>query len=133
MPPAKYRFLQTDPIPGGSANAYDYCNQDPINGYDLGGTRPMGLDTTRSPYYKSAKHGWFSGLRNIGEDLHKRRSLRQPSLGWAPARRSLEGCVSPRRPSSAPGLGSLTTACLAVDIRPRATRWRLQRGDLSVP
>jgi RHS repeat-associated protein len=25
------RLLQTDPIPGGSANAYDYCNQDPIN------------------------------------------------------------------------------------------------------
>jgi len=37
MPPAKYRFLQTDPIPGGSANGYDYCNQDPINCYDLNG------------------------------------------------------------------------------------------------
>jgi|GEM_PF-5646896 len=31
-------FLQTDPIPGGSANAYDYVDQDPINGYDLAGT-----------------------------------------------------------------------------------------------
>jgi len=31
-------FLQTDPIPGGSANAYDYANQDPINNYDLAGT-----------------------------------------------------------------------------------------------
>jgi hypothetical protein len=30
-------FLQTDPIPGGSANAYDYCSQDPINCYDLNG------------------------------------------------------------------------------------------------
>ena len=31
-------FLQTDPIPGGSANPYDYCSQDPINCYDLAGT-----------------------------------------------------------------------------------------------
>jgi hypothetical protein len=31
------RFLQTDPIPGGSANAYDYVGQDPINDTDLNG------------------------------------------------------------------------------------------------
>jgi hypothetical protein len=36
--PATGRFLQVDPIPGGSANPYDYCNQDPINCYDLMGT-----------------------------------------------------------------------------------------------
>jgi hypothetical protein len=30
-------FLQTDPVPGGSANAYDYCKQDPINCTDLNG------------------------------------------------------------------------------------------------
>jgi len=32
------RFLQVDPIEGGSANDYDYCNGDPINCFDLGGT-----------------------------------------------------------------------------------------------
>jgi RHS repeat-associated protein len=34
------RFLQTDPIPGGSANPYDYANQDPYNNFDLDGQWP---------------------------------------------------------------------------------------------
>jgi RHS repeat-associated protein len=32
------RFLQPDPIDGGSATAYDYCNADPVNTFDLAGT-----------------------------------------------------------------------------------------------
>ena len=35
--PANGRFLQTDPIAGGSANRYDYASQDPINNRDLSG------------------------------------------------------------------------------------------------
>lgn len=41
--PATGRFLQTDPVPGGSANAYDYCNADPLNHYDLDGRLPRWL------------------------------------------------------------------------------------------
>lgn len=36
------RFLQVDPVAGGSANAYDYCNADPVNCTDLGGTIAWG-------------------------------------------------------------------------------------------
>src|SRR5262249_10317981 len=35
--PAAGRFLQTDPVPCGSASAYDYGWQDPINKFDLDG------------------------------------------------------------------------------------------------
>ena len=40
--PAIGRFAQTDPVPGGSANEYDYANQDPVNTVDLDGTQAGG-------------------------------------------------------------------------------------------
>jgi RHS repeat-associated protein len=33
------RFLQPDPLPGGSDNAYDYAGQDPVNSFDLDGLK----------------------------------------------------------------------------------------------
>jgi RHS repeat-associated protein len=36
--PALGRFVQADPVPGGSANGYDYTSQDPVDGLDLDGT-----------------------------------------------------------------------------------------------
>ncbi|MGW4877661.1 RHS repeat-associated core domain-containing protein [Streptomyces sp. NPDC004262] len=38
--PARGRFLQPDPVPGGSANAYDYSNADPCNATDTDGMSP---------------------------------------------------------------------------------------------
>ena len=36
--PAMGRFISMDPMLGGSANAYDYANADPVNTFDLTGT-----------------------------------------------------------------------------------------------
>ena len=35
--PTTGRFLQTDPVAGGSASDYDYANADPVNSFDLDG------------------------------------------------------------------------------------------------
>jgi len=40
--PALGRFLQVDPVVGGSATAYDYCNADPANCVDLDGRKGKG-------------------------------------------------------------------------------------------
>jgi RHS repeat-associated protein len=54
--PATGRFLQTDPVPGGSCNPYDYACQDPINKADLDGRRLLLLGTSHLVLSSSVSH-----------------------------------------------------------------------------
>ena len=58
------RFLQTDPVLGGSANSYDYAGQDPINNLDLDGRSYLGDGCADGPTREECVR-----LKSEGEDI----------------------------------------------------------------
>ncbi|MGK5449778.1 DNRLRE domain-containing protein [Streptomyces radiopugnans] len=54
--PTTGRFLSTDPVFGGNANAYEYCAGDPVNCYDLNGT--FRYSYWRNPWWSPVLYYW---------------------------------------------------------------------------
>ncbi len=50
------RFSQVDPVPGGSANAYDYAAQDPVNNTDVNGQWCIGPQILCHPFQWLKSH-----------------------------------------------------------------------------
>ncbi|WP_236580128.1 RHS repeat-associated core domain-containing protein [Streptomyces sp. HM190] len=57
--PANGRFLSTDPLPGGSANSYDYTAQDPVNKFDLDGRMIVCGDNRTGSQCSNATTPWY--------------------------------------------------------------------------
>ena len=53
------RFLQVDPVKGGSANSYDYAYQDPLNRLDPEGKWGLPMFRYRSTFHHVVGNPWF--------------------------------------------------------------------------
>jgi RHS repeat-associated protein len=81
--PSLGRFLTPDPVFGGSANPYDYANQDPINGFDLDGN----CATTKGcKHRRREKRSRILGrVDNIRDRMARAREKRAERSGGATA------------------------------------------------
>lgn len=77
------RFLETDPIEGGSANDYDYVEGDPINNLDLDGRNKCEVGANPVRWIGNAQHCVTSGGRSAGGWIIRGLNCSTPRGRWS--------------------------------------------------
>ena len=118
--PAVGRFISTDPIAGGSANAYDYANADPVNGLDLTGERACHFaelsvravhHVSKTGHFRLRATGFARCTRNA-RNVHVTAALFEG--GYYPARGARVKIPSQTGPSKSCGSGGVKFSCKAT-------------------
>jgi RHS repeat-associated protein len=108
------RFLQTDPVPGGSANSYSYTSGDPVSESDPSGERSAGLS------------GWLTEINNqIGQGVVVREAQRE-----AAARAAAEAAAREAAKAAAAAAGEYDGGPVVVSEPGEEVGGELEEGDL---
>jgi RHS repeat-associated protein len=109
------RFLQTDPVTGGSANAYAYSSADPVNNSDSSGESASGLSQ------------WlFEANNQIGQEIIAREAARE-----AAERRAAEEAAQAAAEAAASEEGEYQTPAQTEDPVVGGGHWNGIPGNLS--
>ncbi len=81
--PTTGRFLSTDPILGGSANDYDYANQNPITNFDLNGKWCVAQVGTTCTRYPTDQYGRVVPVPySVREKIRTKHGINWNTLQW---------------------------------------------------
>jgi RHS repeat-associated protein len=83
------RFLQPDPVPGGSANAYAYTFGDPVNSSDPSGAYTASFQGFVGESAEQRQQALFAEIRSK-EEAEAQRAAEQLAAYWAAAEAALE-------------------------------------------